>query len=159
MSEVIKPPNRLAENAVKGRGPDLKTIKDRVQSGVEAMVEEYEKELSGEFSLLTQSLAAMKTEPGSTQSDAMASLYRVAHDARGMAGSFGYPLLAAIATSLCSFIDRVGEEANRYLDVIGCHVEAMLAVYAGRVRGDGGRQGKELIESIGVLVAKSEGRS
>lgn len=52
-------------------------------------------------------------------------LYDIAHDMRGLAGTFGFPLISRFANSLCTYIE--GTFANDILDttILRFHIEAM----------------------------------
>jgi chemotaxis protein histidine kinase CheA len=61
------------------------------------------------------------------------NLYRAAHDIRGQASAFGYPLAAEIADSLAKLLDKIEPD---YLPVqlITHHVDAVRAVYRSQIR-------------------------
>ena len=155
MREVITPPNRLAESVVKGRGPSLETILERVNTGIEQLQHDYESELQSELKRLSEAARRLAGASGAEQEAALRELYEVAHEIRGQAGSFGYPLLTNFANSLCGFIERPLDRSPTAIDVIEHHVGAMRAVAAGGVKGDGGRQGQELLVSLGSLIDKA----
>ena len=60
-------------------------------------------------------------------------LFRAAHDLRGQAGAFGYPLAAEIAGSLSKLLDKI-EPDFRPRQLIQHHVDAVRAVYRSNIR-------------------------
>lgn len=60
-------------------------------------------------------------------------LFRAAHDLRGQAGAFGYPLAAEIAGSLSKLLDKI-EPDYLPLQLIAHHVDAVKAVYRSNIR-------------------------
>lgn len=155
MREAVMPPNRLADCVTKGAGPSLQSILERVKLGVEDLQSDYEQELLVELSRLGKTLEAMTGRAAEERSETLSALYLIAHEVRGLAGSFGYPLLTRIANRLCRYIDDRDDTGSIPLEVIECHVGAMRAVAADKVKGDGGRQGRGLIESLDALIAKN----
>ena len=71
-------------------------------------------------------------------------LYRLVHDIKGQAGTFGYPLISAIAARLCAFL----QAEPPYRDRVGRHLDAMAEVIARGLSGDGGEAGRELLSRL-----------
>jgi hypothetical protein len=83
-------------------------------------------------------------------------LYRLAHDLRGLGGTFNYGLITTIGESLCSLIDHGDLPNERRLQrLIVAHVAALSAILQLDLKGDGGRQGEELLATLGIQRAKS----
>lgn len=63
----------------------------------------------------------------------IANLFRAAHDIRGQATAFGYPLASEIAGSLAKLLDKIEPD---YLptQLIAHHVDAVRAVYRSQIR-------------------------
>jgi len=63
----------------------------------------------------------------------ISNLFRAAHDIRGQAGVFGYPLAAEIAGSLSKLLDKIEPE---YLPIqlIAHHIDSIKAVYRNNIR-------------------------
>lgn len=55
-------------------------------------------------------------------------LFRAAHDIKGGAATFGYPLAAAAAESLCRIIEHAPSLTEVPLDLIKHHVDAIQAI-------------------------------
>ena len=155
MRELLTPPNRLAEDAVKGSGPSLEAILEAVDAGIATLQQDYESELLAELTRLGEMFEGLSQAESAQRGETIDALYQVAHDMRGLAGSFGYPLLTQVANSLCRVIDDREKREELPDDVVACHVGAMRAIAAGKVKGDGGRQGRDLIRSLEALIAKS----
>lgn len=156
MREVLTPRNRLAETAVKGAGPSLETILERVSAGIDDLKQEYESELQVELKRLGDAAAEMAGADDAEQAAALQEIYDLAHEIRGLAGSFGYPLLTKVANALCGFIERKAARPAKTVEVVECHVGALRAVAAGGVTGDGGQQGLELLASLAALIDKAD---
>jgi HPt (histidine-containing phosphotransfer) domain-containing protein len=55
-------------------------------------------------------------------------LFRAAHDIRGEAATFGYPILAGPADSLCRLLEHTPERARIPLALVDQHVDAVRAI-------------------------------
>jgi hypothetical protein len=64
------------------------------------------------------------------------ALFLAAHDIRGEADTFGYPLLSAPADSLCRLIEHTPDMARIPLTLIDQHVDAIRAIVRERTRPD-----------------------
>ncbi len=86
---------------------------------------------------------------------------KIAHDMKGQGGSFGYPLMTKIAASLGEFCLRAPNPRAMQMEVVTAHVDAMRAVMAEDMRGDGGETGRTLLSMLEVASLKhaSEARA
>ena len=55
-------------------------------------------------------------------------LFRAAHDIRGEAATFGYPILAGPADSLCRLLEHTPEDTRIPLALVDQHVDAVRAI-------------------------------
>ncbi|HEX3710808.1 MAG TPA: Hpt domain-containing protein [Pseudolabrys sp.] len=126
--EVITPENKLRK-AVSNK-PFLPGEEDPVARAEKALAE-----LSGNFASWMESECdrldkARRTigEQGFTKAN-KESLFHAAHDIKGEAATFGFPLVAAAADSLCRLIEHT-PDANRIpKKLIDQHVDAVRAIY------------------------------
>ena len=79
--------------------------------------------------------------------------YRVVHDMKGEAGTFGYPLVTRIGSSLCRYLYDHQEEQDFDLDVLQYHVDAIKAVITNNIEGDGGEVGQALVGELEAMTA------
>ena len=71
-----------------------------------------------------------------------------AHDLKGQGGTFGYPLISRFGESLYDVTAPAETYPDNVVEIIKAHVDAMNAVINGRVSGDGGEIGQQLIDSL-----------
>ena len=64
------------------------------------------------------------------------ALFLAAHDIKGQAATFGFPLVAPVADSLCRLIEHTPEMARMPLALIDQHVDAIRAITTKNTRGD-----------------------
>jgi HPt (histidine-containing phosphotransfer) domain-containing protein len=75
-------------------------------------------------------------------------LFRAAHDIKGEAATFGYPLVAPVADSLCRLIEHTPGVTHLPLRLIDQHVDAARAIIHRNTRGDVGKYAADLAEKL-----------
>ncbi len=63
-------------------------------------------------------------------------LFRVAHDIKGSAAMFGFPLVAPVAQSLCRVLEHTPDPARIPPQLVGQHVDAIRAIVREYARPD-----------------------
>ncbi len=81
---------------------------------------------------------------------------QLAHDIEGQGGSFGYPLMSAIGGSLGECCRAMERSDDSQLELIKAHVDAMKTVIGGRLDGDAGTLGTELMGLLHEAVGKDQ---
>lgn len=72
-------------------------------------------------------------------------LFAIAHDVKGQAGTFGFPLITELANRLCRLLESqpVDQDGAALL------VELMSEARSRRLDGDGGEDGRRLLARLG----------
>ena len=78
----------------------------------------------------------------------------IAHDMKGQGGTFGYDLISSFAVSLYEFTHPRETYEDAVVELVKSHMDAMKAVIAGRVKGDGGAIGVELSATLHKAIEK-----
>ncbi|CAA7616761.1 Hpt domain-containing protein [Magnetospirillum sp. UT-4] len=97
---------------------------------------------------LRAGLAEMGAHPG-RRADILPRLFRVAHDMKGQAATFDYPLVSDIGNRLCRFIEAHPQPDIAAEARITLLVEAIAEVLDKRLSGDGGAPGRALLDRLG----------
>jgi len=84
----------------------------------------------------------------------VAVIHDIAHDMKGQGGTFGYPLITNFGDSLFKCTNKSEQCSDNLVELIKAHVDGMKAVITGRVAGDGGEIGQELMASLDKAVEK-----
>lgn len=84
----------------------------------------------------------------------LAEIKAIARGMQGHGNMFGYPLISTFADSLHGFCDHSAPVGDGHLELIKAHVDAMRAVIAHRISGDGGQVGRQLTTSLEEAIAK-----
>jgi HPt (histidine-containing phosphotransfer) domain-containing protein len=95
--ELFMPPNMLKAKVGGGLGgPDLAALK-RAELAMEGLKKEFGDWIADDVRALTDARARYAQTP---DGDARNALVRAAHDIKGQAATFNYPLIARVAASL-----------------------------------------------------------
>lgn len=124
--ELFMPPNMLKAKVGGGSGgPDMAAMQR-----AEAAMEELKSEFSGWISQDVKRLTAARARYAATpDADARANLLRGAHDIKGQAPTYNYPLIARVAASLSRLIGELPSTTAIPLNLIDAHVDAIQVIH------------------------------
>jgi chemotaxis protein histidine kinase CheA len=122
--EVITPPNKL-KGAV-GRAIDGDDPVARAEAALAQLSSEFSSWMNDECEQLDQ--ARHNVRQNGMTAQPREALFRSAHDIKGQAATLGFPLVAAVAESLCRLIEETHEPARIPLDLVDQHVDAVRAI-------------------------------
>jgi len=146
--EVILPPNKL-KKAVQKVKPGSKVDFDPVAQAEAALAEladDFGSWMDQECVRLDNARNAVKAAGfNKTTRDA---LFLAAHDIKGQATTFGFPLVTPVADSLCRLIEHTPEMARLPLGLIDQHVDAVRAITHRNSRGDSDANAARLAEKL-----------
>lgn len=124
--ELFMPPNMLKAKAGSGpSGLDMAAVK-RAEQAMETLKSEFADWLAADVSVLVAARARYGEQP---DAGTRAALLRAAHDIKGQAATFHYPLIARVAGSLSRMIGDLPESATLPLPLIDAHVNAILVIH------------------------------
>lgn len=119
----------------------------RAEAALAGLSEDYLRWAEADATALAACLADLAAAPDRS-AECMARLFRVAHDMKGQAGTFGYPLVTTVAARLCRLVAATSHPDGPALDHITAHVEALAAIIADRLAGDGGEAGRAILRRL-----------
>jgi chemotaxis protein histidine kinase CheA len=146
--EVILPPNKLKKAVVRVR-PGTRVDFDPVARAEAALAE-----LASEFSVWMDQecrrldLARMAIRARGLDASTRDALFRAAHDIKGQAATFGFPLVAPVAESLCRLLEHTPEVDRIPVDLVDQHVDAIRAITHRNTRGDSEMTAARLAERL-----------
>jgi len=150
--QIVNPPNSLREK-VSGSGPISEAMLKKAEQAVASLAAQFDALLESEIGKLTELTATAVKEPG-RRMDIVKLIFEIAHDLRGQAGTFNYPLITRVGSSLCHFAEGLEKCAERELEVIRLHIEAMQALLASTRQGEGGPVGEAIADGLEKAVSK-----
>jgi len=109
--------------------PDPRAIGE-MQDGIEGLRPAYEQDLCDDLERMMDLIVPACESYGPPRD----RLHAIAHDARGMAGTFGFALLGRVAHSLCDYLELGKHRARLDSALVSLHVTAMQNALAGRTR-------------------------
>jgi len=155
--EVFHPPHRLKKAiSTSGRAAtmDLGAIA-RAERALAELAVEFASWMRNEVKVL-DAARDIARERGISE-ESFAALFRAAHDIKGEAATFGFPIAGLIAGSLCRLMDDIGDISLLPLAVVDQHVDAIRAVVREDVRGEEDVTARALAERLDELVTKTLG--
>lgn len=146
--EVIVPPNKLKKAVEKVR-PGTKIDFDPV-ARAEAALAELAEDFAGWMEMECTRLdgARNAAKASGLNSGTRDPLFLAAHDIKGQAATFGYPLVAPVADSLCRLIEHTPDMARIPMPLIDQHVDAIRAIVAKNARGDTAAAAAKLAQKL-----------
>jgi HPt (histidine-containing phosphotransfer) domain-containing protein len=145
--DVIVPPNEL-KKAVARANPGDGSEPDPVARAEQALFE-----LSGDFPRWMESEcerldAARRAVAAGFTEKIRDELFRAAHDIKGEAATFGFPLIEPVAASLCRLIEHSPEPARIPPLLVDQHVDGIRAIVHRNARGNSERKAQVLARRL-----------
>lgn len=151
-------PNRLGAKVGIGPRDPVPSLPDSVLEAAEAEIQSRAGDYATWIAAEVEEMARRVDRLGADSRHVgglVADINRSAHEMRGQGGIFGYPLITQVAKSLYEATSG-GLKAvtpNEQL-LFKAHIDAIKAVMHGRISGDGGVTGKQLLASLEVAKKK-----
>lgn len=131
--EVITPPNML-KTKVGGALPalDQRAIA-KAEAALEKMSDQFAEWIKEELARLLEAWAEYEKKPGDpvTKNE----LHRRAHDLKGLAPTYGYPLVGRICATLCKLTGDEHGDITAPDRLLKAHVDAVKAAVVGQIKG------------------------
>lgn len=152
--ELFMPPNMLKAK-VGGTvvGLDMAAI-NRAETAMENLKSEFAGWAQDDVRRLVAARDAFAANPDLA---ARAGLLRAAHDMKGQAATFNYPLISRVAGSLSQLIHDLPERAELSLGLVDAHVNAIHVIYRDKVMDMSNKVALALAEELEARVAEALG--
>jgi len=131
--EIIRPVNKLAKAISRVSLPDDDPVA-RAEAAMEKLSSEFAGWMTKECDRIDAARAAIR-QRGFNKAT-IAELFHAAHDLRGDAATFGYPLVAPVSESLCALLEHSPAHDRIPLPLIDQHVDAVRAIVREYARPD-----------------------
>jgi len=150
--ELFMPPNMLKAK-VGGTfvGIDMAAV-NRAEAAMDALKSEFADWAQDDVRRLVAARDAFAANPDLA---ARAGLLRAAHDMKGQAATFNYPLIARVAGSLSHLIHDLPEHAELSLGLVDAHVNAIHVIYRDKVMDMSNKVALALSEELEARVAET----
>ncbi|MCC2112708.1 MAG: hypothetical protein KDJ16_11800 [Hyphomicrobiales bacterium] len=123
----------------------------RAEEALAKLAEHFECWLGEEVDVLLRAWAELSKPPAYATGKHNA-FYVAAHDLRGEAATFGYPLVSRLAGGICSIMENSTPEDMPF-DLIRQHVMAIKAAVREKAEGNGSETARALVSHLAEIVA------
>ncbi len=146
------PPNILkAKVGSAVGGIDMAAIK-RAEAAMETLRVEFNDWLGADVAKLGERRDLYAAMPGAA---AREDLFRVAHDLKGQAETFGFPMIARVAASLTRLMDSTNAATDVPLGLIDAHVAAIRVIFRDKIKTTTDKTASVLAEELEARVTEA----
>lgn len=130
---VITPPNKLVKAVSKLSLPDDDPIA-RAEAALAQLSSEFSHWMDDECNRLDA--ARRSVQQSGMNKKNLDDMFHAAHDIKGQAETYGYPLVAPVADCLCRVLEHTPEAKRIPIELIDRHVDAIRAIVRENARPD-----------------------
>jgi len=158
IAEIYQETNSLKDKVSYGSdGVDMATIA-RAEALIAGMQSEFVAWFHDDMAKLQRRFDAVAAAPVGDRGHLVAEMRVGIQDIKGQGGSFGFPLITNIASTLNRFIDTRSDFGAQELEVVRVHINALRLAVTEGMTGDGGRAGERLLHGLEVVMKVFEDR-
>ncbi len=153
-AEIIIPPNTLRAKVGSSSGKialDPEILK-RAEKAMDNLRQEFSGWLTKDIEVLQQAFSGFSRNP---TPDTAGTLFRAAHDLKGQATTFEYPLIARVAASLAKLMDGMPSWDAAPLPLVAAHIDAVAVIHRERIKDISNRTALILTEELEGRVVKT----
>ena len=121
--EIFMPPNVLKAKMGNG-GLDLSAVQ-RAEQAIDDLKGEFTGWVINDVNRLVEAQQAYAKQ---SNVETLGDLYRAAHDLKGQAATFDFPLVSRVASSLCKLTDDTSDGLLLPLTLIAAHIDAIKVI-------------------------------
>jgi len=153
-AEIIIPPDTLQKKVGSSGGklPLNPDVLKRAQRAMENLRQEFSDWLTLDIEALSKAFALFANAP---TADNAGGLFRAAHDLKGQATTFEYPLIARVAASLARLMDGMQSWDAAPLPLVAAHVDAIHVIHRDRIKDISNLTALTLAEELEARVVKT----
>ena len=129
--ELFMPPNMLKAKAGGGLGGLDMTAMKRAEAAMEALKAEFGDWMAQDVTRLAEARKHHAATPGAAT---RAALMRVAHDIKGQAATYDFPLIARVAGSLARLAGELAQDVPVPPALVDAHVNAIQVIHRQNLR-------------------------
>jgi len=128
--EIFMPPNVLKAKVGSSSAGDLKAV-ERAEMAMKALSSNFGEWLGDDVASLGTARDSFIAQPTLLTRD---MLFRAAHDLKGQATTFDFPIIARIASSLTKLLDEMRTPDSVPAALVDAHVVAIRVAYRDKVK-------------------------
>jgi chemotaxis protein histidine kinase CheA len=147
--ELFMPPNML--KAKLGGGGFDNTAIERAKNVMETLKSDFAEWAEHDVRRLA---AARQAYADKRDAASRAELLRAAHDMKGQAATFDFPLMARVAGSLSNLIEDLPPQKELSMSLVDAHVNAIHVIYRDKVKDTSNKLALALAQELETRVAQ-----
>ena len=151
-TELFMPPNMLKAKVGGGLGGVDAAALKRADTALEILSTEYAGWLEQDVQVLVAAHANFAAAPSAEN---RAALLRAAHDIKGQAATFDFPLVARVAASLSRLLGEIAPGEPLPPGLADAHVQAVQVIYRENIRDTGNPMAQMLCAELDIKVSKT----
>lgn len=152
--EIFMPPNILKAKVGSAIGGiDMAAIR-RAEAAMETLKAEFHDWLADDVGKLCASRDAFAE---AATPERLGDLFRAAHDLKGQADTFEFPIVARIAASLTKLIEGCGAASETPLGLVDAHVAAIRVVFRDKIKSATDPVATVLVQELEARVSEALG--
>lgn len=140
--------------------PDAEMLKRiaEAEAAVAALADEYLDYARADTSQINAGIDAVKqaVDAGRDSAALVAGVFAIAHNIKGQAGSFGFPLLTEIAASICGHTRHAKGADAAMAEALLQHGKALAQVLEQNLKNDGGAPGAAIMARLSPIIARED---
>ncbi len=150
--ELFMPPNMLKAKVGGGTfsGLDMAAMK-RAEAAMEGIKSEFSAWAASDVEKLMAARARFAQTP---DAPSRATLLRAAHDMKGQAATFNYPMIARVSGSLSKLVGELPADKDLPLALVDAHVTAIHVIYRDKVMDETNKVAVMLSQELEARVAE-----
>ena len=148
--ELFMPPNMLKAKVggVPG-GPDQAAM-ERADAAMAVLEKDFDDWIAKDVQALTEARAGYARTQNARGRD---GLLRAAHDIKGQAATFNYPLIARVAASLSRLFGELPQQAPIPLSLVDAHVDAIMVIHKNKLQHANDKTAQALCAELDARVS------
>jgi len=147
--ELFMPPNMLKAKVGGGLGGmDMAAMK-RAEAAMDTLKSEFGDWMALDVKALANARTLHARQPGA---EGRAALMRAAHDLKGNAPTFQFPLIARVAGSLSRLIGELPESVTLPTTLVDAHVNAVMVIHKQDIRSTDDKMAQTLCAELDARV-------
>jgi chemotaxis protein histidine kinase CheA len=153
-ARIFMPPNTLKAKVGSPSGAlrvDPEVLK-KAEMAMEGLRHEFSDWLADDIKALGKAFAVFSQTPSPATAG---TLFRSAHDLKGQATTFEYPLIARVAASLAKLMDGMQSWEATPLPLVAAHIDAIHVIHRDHIKDASNRIALTLAEELEGRVVKT----
>ena len=152
--EIFTPPNALKAKIVGTMSPLDRSAIAKANAALAELSSEFQKWIEDELQRLDEAYTVYET--GDDKIEGIVAIHSVAHDLKGLAKTYEYPLVGRLAASLCRMTNDDIDRSISPPVLIKAHIDAVRAAIKSKIKTEDHPIGGALLSELEQRVREFE---